>query len=268
MVRNQDDASFLSWTATLHPESAASTTITASALQSHRNPLEVVYHEIASDDAYFDGLPVAVQVVTVDEDEEGRQELGTSHPYSTTAQHTNNQDHSSFSLVQDDLHLDDSAPAGRTAVYRPKPWRYSNTIDLVLGFMLSFVAWVTTVKMEVTAFVIYAIAALFHTMAEKVFGRSPTTMLCKSIFHVLTAVMMIVDSVLIMVSVLVTEILGAMALFLCTFFGGPRSGTEWHLYVPLSMMRNMFFCACFSQSSLRSFFYYVFVCEPIKDSFV
>jgi hypothetical protein len=53
--------------------------------------------------------------------------------------------------------------------------------------------------------------------------------LCKTIFSVLTAIMMIVDSVLIMVSVLVTELLGMIALFLCTFFGGPRSGTEWHL---------------------------------------
>jgi hypothetical protein len=237
MVRHQDDASFLSWTATLHPESAAVTSISASALRRHRNPLEVVYHEIASNDAYFDGLPVAVQVVPiVDEDEEGHQqqdETGYLSSRTSAAQHNNNNNnnnnnHFHSSLVQDDPDESSLQPAG-ASVYRPKPWRYSNAIDLVLGFMLSFVAWVTTVKLEVTAFVIYAVAALFHSMADKVFCRSPATMLCKTIFSVLTAIMMIVDSVLIMVSVLVTELLGMIALFLCTFFGGPRSGTEWHL---------------------------------------
>jgi hypothetical protein len=229
MVRNQDDASFLPWTATLHPESAA-TSIPAAALQRNRNPLEVVYHEIASDDAYFDGLPVALQVVAVDDDDDDEEELPNGTGQHFTSSSSNNNGHGALS--RNDPNESAGIPATNNtpgAVYRPKPWRHSNTIDLILGFMLSFVAWVTTVKLEVTAFVIYAIAALFHAMAEKVFGQSPATLLCKSIFSVLTAVMMIVDSVLIMVSVLVTEILGAIALFLCTFFGGPRSGTEWHL---------------------------------------
>jgi hypothetical protein len=226
MVRHQDDASFLSWTATLHPESASVTSISANALQRHRNPLEVVYHEVASHESDFNELPLAVQVVPVDEDEEGHHQDGTAPLNSTSnaSQHTHNNFHSS--LPQDDP---DSPSHGPAAPYRPKPWRHSNTIDLILGFMLSFVAWITTVKLEVTAFLIYALAAFFHSMAEKVCGRSPSTMVCRTIFSVLTAVLMIVDSVLIMVSVLVTEILGIIALFLCTFFGGPRSGTEWHL---------------------------------------
>jgi hypothetical protein len=227
MVRHQDDASFLSWTATLHPESASVTSISASALQSHRNPLEVVYHEIASDEAFFDGLPVAVQVVPIEEDEEGHQQDGSGHLNSRNSDAHDSHNHFHSSLAQEDPDEPSLGPPG--CVYRPKPWRHSNAIDLVLGFMLSFVAWVTTVKLEVTAFVIYAVAALFHYMAEKVFNTSPATMLCKTIFNVLTAIMMIVDSVLIMVSVLVTELLGMVALFLCTFFGGPRSGAEWHL---------------------------------------
>ena len=107
------------------------------------------------------------------------------------------------------------------------PWRHSGTIDLILGFMFSFVALLTTIKMELVAFIVYALAALFHLTAERFFGN-PATLLFKSIFGVVSAALMIADSVILMVNVLVTEILGGIALLLCTFFGGPRSGTEWH----------------------------------------
>ncbi|KAG7344126.1 hypothetical protein IV203_022134 [Nitzschia inconspicua] len=226
MVRHQDDTSFLSWTATLHPESAMASSGVSSTT---RNPLEVVYHEIASDDVYFDGLPVAVQVVTVDNDDDQEQLTVSANQqlYTSTRNHTHN-GHTALSH-QDQEDLDETMASGN--VYRPKPWRHSNAIDLVLGFVLAFCAWITTVKLEVTAFVVYAMAAFFHVLAEKVFGQTSATLLCKSIFSIVTAVLMIVDSVLIMVSVLVTEIMGALALILCTVFGGPRSGTEWHMFI-------------------------------------
>lgn len=222
-------SSFLSWTDTLNPESAASINNTVLRLSSSQNlhqrmnPLEVVYHEISSDDAYFDALPVAVQVVQVDDDENNR---------ISASQHS--QQPNMFSHPQDPNAPPEHSNTTLTspvAVYRPKPWRYSNTFDLVFGFLFAFVAWVTTVKLEITAFVVYACAALFHVMAERVSGRNPTTLLCKSVLGVLSAVMMAIDAVLILVSVLVTEIFGALALFLCTFLGGSRSGAEWHLYV-------------------------------------
>jgi hypothetical protein len=221
MVRNQDDASFLTWTATLHPESAT-TTMGPSARQSNRNPLEVVYYEISSDDVYFDGLPIAVQVVAVDDDNDN----GDHIHQNCSGLHRQTERTATLPVEDPDSNLSEPAAA---AIYRPKPWRYSNAIDLVLGFMLALVTWITTLKLELTAFIVYALAAGFYFLSEKVFGGSPVTILFKSIFGILTAVLMIVDAVILMVNVLVTEILGAVALFLCTFFGGQRSGTEWHL---------------------------------------
>lgn len=195
----------------------------------------------------YDSLPVAVQVVGVaengdvgyhEDDEEGQQQQqqqqGAAPPslYATI----NSDGHTALSSL--DSRLGVSVPAhpvasnttGGTVVDGPvEPWRHSGGLDLIFGFMFAFVAWITTLKLEIAAFVIYALAALFHIMAEKVFGRTYATLFCKSIFDVLTAVMMIVDSVLIMVSLLVSELLGAVALFLISLFGGPRSGTEWHM---------------------------------------
>lgn len=185
-----------------------------------------------------DSLPVAVQVVGMaengdvgyHEDEEGQQQQHGAAPPSSYA--TINSD------GRTDTRLGVSGPAhtvapdatGGIVVDGPvEPWRHSGGLDLIFGFMFAFVAWITTLKLEIAAFVIYALAALFHIMAEKVFGRTYATLFCKSIFDVLTAVMMIVDSVLIMVSLLVSELLGAVAMFLTTLFGGPRTGTEWHM---------------------------------------
>jgi hypothetical protein len=190
----QEDASFLSWTATLHPETAVAT-LAPHALRDNRNPLEVVYHEVRSSDDPCEELPVAVNVVAVVDDEH-----------------------------------DDRHPNGAESISRPMPWRHSGTVDLILGFMFTFVALLTTFKIELVAFLIYAVAALFHLTSERFFGH-PATLLFKSIFGLVSAALMIADSVLLMVNVLITEILGGVALLLCTFFGGPRSGTEWHRYV-------------------------------------
>ncbi len=50
MVRNQDDASFLSWTATLHPESAFRTANIHPNRLSTQNLFVAVYPEISADD--------------------------------------------------------------------------------------------------------------------------------------------------------------------------------------------------------------------------
>mmetsp|Transcript_14068 Transcript_14068/g.22631 ORF Transcript_14068/g.22631 Transcript_14068/m.22631 type:complete len:354 (-) Transcript_14068:105-1166(-) len=222
MVRNQDGASFLSWESTLHPESAASV-VNSTALQ-NRHPLEVMYHEISSDDAFFDCLPVAVQVVAVHEDEdEGEDnhdvEGGHHAPSSRLPQ------------SPPDLQQQQNQNQVGTAVYRPKPWQHSNTIDLVLGFVFAFVAWITTMKIEFTAFIVYAMAAFFHFLGEDVFGRNSALLLIKSICIMISAAFMIADSILLMVNVLITEILGGVALLLCTLFGGQRSGVEWHQFI-------------------------------------
>jgi hypothetical protein len=203
MVRNQDDASFVAWTATLHPESAASTIDPR--FQNQYNPWVAVYHETCSDITY-ENIPVAVQVVSVDEDIEANPQQPSSHPENP---HEDTQD----------------SPHPPTS--RPQPWKHSNLIDLIIGFALALCAFVWTIKIELFAIIIYTIAAGFYYLAEEVFSSTPA-LLGKSICLILVSVLMIVDAILLTVSVLVTEILGFVALFVCALFGGPRSGKEWH----------------------------------------
>ena len=206
MVRHQDDASFVSWAATLHPESA--TTSIDSRHQSNENPWMTVYHETVSV-MTEDGLPVAVQVVSVDEDHD---DSSLHHP--------------------SDSHGRDNGDSGEHTVTnspsrRPQPWRHSNLIDLILGFALAITSILFTFKIELAAMIVYMLAAGSYYLAEKVFYQ-PVSMMFKSIALLLTPIFMFVDVVLLTVSVLVTEIICWVAHLLCALFGGARSGSEWH----------------------------------------
>jgi hypothetical protein len=206
MVRNQDDASFVSWAATLHPESA--TTSIDPRNQSDENPWMTVYHETVSV-MTEDRLPVAVQVVSVDEDPD---DSSLHHP--------------SDSHGRDDGDIGDHRVTNSPS-RRPQPWRHSNLIDLILGFALAITSILFTFKIEFAAIIIYMLASGFNFLAEKIFYQ-PVSMMFKSIALLVTSIFMFVDVVLLTVSVLVTEILCWLAHLLCALFGGPRSGSEWH----------------------------------------
>jgi hypothetical protein len=208
MVRNQDDTSFVSWTATLHPESAASSIDPRFQSQA---PWATVYNETCSD------IPVAVEVVPVDDDIEGNPQQPQDR---LSAQHDQGNE------FPESLH-DDTQGTTHPAPYRPQPWKHSNLIDLIIGFTLALSAFLVSIKIELTAILIYTLAAGFHFVGEEI-CTSPALLLGKAICLTVTSVLMIVDAILLTVSVLVTELLGGIALLLCTLFGGPRSGSEWH----------------------------------------
>lgn len=223
MVVNKDDSSFLSWTATLHPESAIRTANMNPASLHGQHPLVAVYHEISADDTSYEGVPVAVPVVAVNDDDNNDIDgcgLGHQVRNSTTMNSSNH--------VQQ---YQEHNPVRSTYSSRPQPWRHSNLIDLIVGGVLALSAFIVSVKLELVAFILYLLAVVFHYLAEDVFGQHPTLIMFRSIFLLVTGVLMVVDSVLLMVNVLVTEILGAVALLLCTMFGGSQSGTEWHRFI-------------------------------------
>jgi hypothetical protein len=98
---------------------------------------------------------------------------------------------------------------------------------LILGFAFSLSAFICTIKIELTAIIIYTIAAGFHYLADEVFHHQ-AGMLGRSICMLICSVLMIVDPILLTVSLLVTELIGGLALLLCSLFGGPKSGQLWH----------------------------------------
>lgn len=182
------------------------------------NPIVAVYEEIRSsdddeDDTYGDGdpqdIPVAMNVVAV--------------------QDNNGHRHDQYNNARAHQHL--RHEPSHHSHHKPQPWRHSNLIDLVIGGLLALCAFTTTIKIEITAFLIYGLAVAFNNVAEKACGRSTPLLIFRSIFLLLAGVFMFVDSVLLLVSVLVTEILGALALFLCALFGGTRSSTEWQQFI-------------------------------------
>jgi hypothetical protein len=280
MVRNQDDVSFLSWTATLHPESATPSSSSSSGNISNTaltgtpmvngisfstSPWVTVYHETCAE-----AFPVATEVVIFDEEQQEFESLSNSHspsfslntPTSTTTTTTSSPFHGHGGNPQqpqqsyrenpywesdsNDRNIGDGTGSSRrstplsntTAMHhhthllqqqqRPQPWKHSNLLDLVLGLIVTVIAVISTFKLELTAFLLYLLAAGCFYVAEHSALNSPVYLLFKAVLLLITHVFMFLDSILLMISVLITEVLGGIALFLCTMFGGLQSGSEWH----------------------------------------
>lgn len=210
MVRNEDDQSFMSLTFAelLHPETAAST---ITRRQEGESPWATVYYEAVSGPVDYESVPVATNVVAVQDDIEAHPQQ--SHDISSARPGRREQS-------SGDLDCPHPLP-------KVQPWQHSNLVDLIFGFAFSLGAFITTIKIELTAIVIYTIAAGFYYLADEVFSSSPG-LLAKSICLTVSGALMIVDAVLLTVSVLVTELLGGLAMLLCSCFGGPLSGNAWH----------------------------------------
>jgi hypothetical protein len=217
MVRNEDDQSFfssLSIAELLHPETAASN---ISRRHQDESPWATVYYE-AVGPADYDNMPVAVDVVAVHDDEEANPQQPQEVP---SPQRNHNSGSSPLDLPsQDD-------PNATRPLPKTQPWQHSNLVDLILGFSFALAAFICTIKIELTAIIIYTVAAGFHYVADEVFSAAPA-LLGKSICLTVCACLMVVDCILLTVSVLVTELLGGVALLLCSIFGGHRSGHAWH----------------------------------------
>ena len=218
MVRNDDDQSFfsaLSIAELLHPETAAST-ITR---QHHdESTWATVYYEAVSGPEDYENMPMAVDVIAIQHDIE---EANPQQPLDLSSIQSN--------IGNSPLHHTSALDSRTTPRHLPqvKPWQHSNLVDLILGFSFSLAACICTIKLELTAIIIYTIAAGFYYLADVVFTSTPG-LLAKNICLAVCAVLMVVDPILLTVSVLVTELLGGISLLLCSIFGGPRSGHAWH----------------------------------------
>lgn len=215
MVRNTADQSFASLTLTelLHPESAAST---IRRRLDDESPWATVYYEAVSGPLSYDDMPVAFEVVAIHDDMEA-----------TTPQHPQESSGSCRSRPIEEQRPQHGDAVALRPLPKPQPWQHSNFVDLILGFALATSAFVCTIKIELTAIIIYTIAAGANYLAEEVFSSTPA-LLGKSICLVICGTLMVVDPILLTVSVIVTELIGGIALVLCTVFGDTNSGNAWH----------------------------------------
>jgi hypothetical protein len=209
MVRIPDEQSFASLTLTelLHPEAAEYGIVRR---HGDESPWATVYYEAVAGD--YENMPVATNVVAVDDNE-------TANPQQPHDMHSPQRRRTQIQSCE--------LPTGQHPLPKVQPWRHSNLIDLILGFAFSLSAFICTIKIELTAIIIYTIAAGFHYLADEIFHHQ-AGMLGRSICILICSVLMIVDPILLTVSLLVTELIGGLALLLCSLSGGPKSGQLWH----------------------------------------
>jgi len=175
-----------------------------------------VYYEAVAGPLGHDSMPVATNVVAVEDDDDEEQGLRTNRNSIHGMTTTTTTDHGQSPPIQQPLP-------------RFQPWRHSNVVDLIFGFAFSLVAFITTIKIELTATIIYTIAAGFHYLAEEVCQDGTGVLrMGRSVCMILCSVLMVVDPIFLTVSLVLTELIGGLALIVCTVFGSPYSGQLWH----------------------------------------
>lgn len=214
MVQNQDGRSFatatLSWIELLHPETAD--TVMTRRHDDGESPWTTVYYETVSGSDESENLPIATSVVAIDEEPpmanpQQPQEIISSSP-----------------MHQLETNL---TSRGQGENVRVQPWKHSNLADLLVGFGVALFAFLFTIKVELAAIIVYTIAAAFHYLAEEVFD-STLGKLARSVCRLVSSVLLVVDPILLTTSLLITELLGGIALIVCSCLGGPKSGQSWH----------------------------------------
>lgn len=187
------DSSFVSWIATLHPENAEVAIDQRFLIPG--NPWWTVYEGAKHD------VPTATAVPVVETNFQPDSASTVTNPPST-------------------------AP--------PRPPHFClrcSPIDLVVGISMSFAAILTVVCLEITSTSLYLVSALVYHIARPCSPPNIFTGLFYSIFMLLYWVFAMTDSILLVVSVFVTELLATTAWILSVCFGGIYMANHWHQYI-------------------------------------
>lgn len=189
------DSSFVTWIATLHPENADVSIDHRFFVP--RNPWWTVYEEAKHE------LPSATAV-----------------PIEDVKQHD-----SAAAAAADHKTSTATITTQANFCYRCSP------LDMIVGFSLSFSAILTVAMMEFIATVIYMVSALFYQMATALSPPNIFTGIFYSIFLFTYSVFALVDSVLLVTSIVVTEFLAGTAFILSICLGGISMAFMWHQYI-------------------------------------
>ena len=185
------DSSFVTWIATLHPENASITIDTRFLVPD--NPWWTVYEECKHD------LPTATAVAVDDKYDSGVSTI-TNPPASTQSG-------------------------------SPHACVLCSPIVLIIGGFLSLSAVLTVTIMELVATCFYLVSAVFFHMSKCLSPPNVFTGLLYSLFTMLYWTFALVDSILLVTSVFVTELLAGAAFLLAFIFGGVLTARNWHQYI-------------------------------------
>lgn len=124
---------------------------------------------------------------------------------------------------------------------------FCNPIGFLIGILLTFSSILVSLMLEIAALVVYSVAAVFYHISslcgqEQQQSTNPITGIFYSIFMLVYWVLAMVDSILLIVSVLVSEILASVSGLLGFLCGGCGGAQVWHQSVRRSshVLRSKF----------------------------
>ncbi|KAL7569885.1 hypothetical protein ACA910_008552 [Epithemia clementina (nom. ined.)] len=103
-----------------------------------------------------------------------------------------------------------------------------NFAVLIFGWSLLIAAVSATFGMELAGAVCFIIAAGFNWVYRMLGEAGGLAVLVQSFFGLLYLTLSFVDSLLLVIGTLVTELLAWVVFVLCALFGGLPAGSEWH----------------------------------------
>jgi hypothetical protein len=116
----------------------------------------------------------------------------------------------------------DSCVPGKDFLRRCSP------LDLLIGSILTVVLVTTVVALEITALIIYAFEFVFYRLADCCSPPNLATLWLYSIVGLLYGIFAMIDSILLLVSVGISELVAAMQFCLSFCFGGCSFAGRWH----------------------------------------
>jgi hypothetical protein len=111
---------------------------------------------------------------------------------------------------------------------RSQAWPTFNLLETVLGISLTVAAVAATVGVEVAAALVYVLAVALHHLSRPCYR---CLWVGHAVLRLLSWIILLVDAILLVASVLVTELVALAAALLTTFMAGPARGVQWHQYV-------------------------------------
>jgi hypothetical protein len=203
---------YISWIATLHPENAEIAIDQRFFIPG--NPWLSIYEETVHKMPYTNAvaIPVTDDQPPPNDDEEDKHSFSSGHA----------------SVVS----VSEATPVTPSEDSPPPHFLFRcNPVDILIGLMITSHAILGTVIMEVLALVIYFIAALFYHSAFAMGPPNLFTGFFYSLCMILYFCFALADSIVLLSSVLVTEILDSVGWILGCLFGGIWMANRRHQYV-------------------------------------
>uniref|UniRef100_A0A6U3RN36 Transmembrane protein n=1 Tax=Ditylum brightwellii TaxID=49249 RepID=A0A6U3RN36_9STRA len=107
----------------------------------------------------------------------------------------------------------------------------SSGLDLVVGSLLSVIGILTVFGLEAAAYAIYCVSAAFYRLSEAMDPPTTVTGIFYSICLLVYYLLALLDSCLLVASVLTTEIMAGALFLLSCLFAGCEMAASWHQYL-------------------------------------